>query len=918
MLAPAAALDVWVRDVRARRARRLVRLRPEIDPSGLTTFQARAGELDWLRKRHNEMSRRNSRQRRRARVVRILPRRAGESGQSAGRPLMLFIYGRPGVGKTALAQVLAQMLRRSYPDGQLSADLGVAGGRRSPRDILRVFLGQLGMPEDELREAVLLGNAFRAATDKRRLVIILDAARDARQIQAVLPGGDRCAVIVTSRANLAWTEHNALRVDTPSPAEAARILRAYLETDADLPGPIEMPSAESIAQAAELCGRQPIALRAVGDKARHARGGLREVVEGLLEPRTRLRRLAYGGRDAAERISTEYDLLGRKLQQALQVLTVVYASSFTPWVFQPLLGTSLVESANLMASLSEVGLLDEFQADPTGFPRYQFNTLVRLFAERELGTTEALGETRAVRTRRNLRRALLILALQVNQVLDPETDFGIPPGFPHDWIPGIANWRSRVAAHADFWVRVEYPNLVEAVREAYGCGLFTLTWKLAAQLTDCDVTHPFTDAVRDAFDKAREAAGSADDPGALAWVLLAEGSAMVAGEDYAEAVATLAKAFHAAEELGDRLVSARACRLIGQVEQRCGTFGAAANSLRTAQEALRQATPLSPASELGKELTRERAIVASLLAENELITSPARDPGTVSRHSRLLPANASFAEHLTAARIARRCDDLTTAREELDKAADAIGGDDRLAFQLRLERLSCSLATGLAPADRADAVADAAHLVVASAAESAAVSSAEARILLAQALLANGDAAQCLSTLSELPPGAVPADRFPRVYARLLRLQAEARYVSRDLAGAEQSAREATKQFGAMNDFMSRAEAQLLLGAIQLRSGQRAAARISLLTALETFQRCGDVRNADQALALLAGSAFVLAARVAVARIRCWLLRTDRLRLARVLGGAGGMSLPWTPRASRSAGSRRRRASRGRCAQGPA
>ena len=883
VLKAATTMPVWFRDVRKQRARRKVRLRPDMLPPRLTTFRGRAHDLNWLRSRHDELDRRNRRRRCKARVQQVLREQLSSTDGPLGRPLMLFLYGSPGVGKTALAQELAHKLRSSYPDGQLYVNLGVAGGPRTPRDILRVFLRELGWPEDELREAVKLGNAFRAATTKRRLLVVLDAARDAHQIEAVLPGGDRCAVIVTSRANLAGTEHGAWRVDTPSPAEAASIMSAYLTTDADLPGDIEIPSAELIAEAAELCGRQPIALRAIGEKARHTSGGLRDIVSGLRNPQARLHRLAYGGRDAGERIATEYDLLGQRLQLALQVLALVEASNFTPWVLQPLLGTRLPESANLMAALSEVGLLNEFQNDPTGFPRYEFGALVRLFAEHELRNTRASDEAPLIRAQGNFRLGLVMLAMQVTAELDPDADLGIPPEIPEDWVPIIDDWKHRVARHARFWIRAEFPNLVEAAREAYDRSLYTLTWKLCAQLTDCDVAHPFTDAVRDAFEKARDAAGSADDPQALALVLLAEGSCLLAGERYTNAVATFAEALQEAQGPGDYLIRARACRLIGQAEQRLGTYAAAADHLRTAQDALRLAAPAD-------ELAREAGIIAALLAENHFHTNPDHRAKTGSHGLDMPPANASFIEHLTAARVARHRNDLAACRAALQKAADAIDGDDRLAFQLQLERISCSLKCLQTQADQADVIADAAHLVVTSAAADATMSSAEARILLAEALLARGDSAHCLSTLSALTlphVAAGSADRWPRLHAQRLRLQGEAQFISGDLAEAEQSTRFAAEQFAEMKDFWGQADAQLLLGAIQLTARRRSAALISLLTALENFQRCGDNLNAERALALLAHPALLLAGRTITVQIKRWRQRLPahgRLRPPQGLG----------------------------------
>ncbi len=769
VLTVAAAVVVWFRDVRERRARRQVRLRPQMLPPRLTYFRGRARDLEWLRDRYDQLDG-AGRPRRRGAVSRQRPRRqASAADKPSGRPLMLFLYGGPGVGKTALASELAHELRASYPDGQLYVNLGVAGGRRSPRDILRVFLRELGWPEDELREAVQLGEKFRAATAKRRLLIVLDSARDTRQIEAVLPGGDRCAVIVTSRANLAGTEQRAWRVGTTTPAEAARILTAYLAADADLPSDSEVPAPELIAEAAEQCGRQPIALRAIGEKARHTHGGLETVVSELRDPQERLEHLAYGGRDASERIATEYDLLGRRLQAALQALVLVEAPSFVPWVLQPLLGTTLPESANLMAALSEVGLLDEFQTDPTGFPRYEFSPLVRLFAQHELHKTLESDAALVTEAKFNLRRGLLLLAKEVMSELYPRDDFGVIPGFRPEWVPTIPDWKRTVAAHAGFWIRAEFPNLIEAIREAHECGLYLLTWKLSAQLTDCDVFHAFTDAVRDAFERARGAAASADDTRARALVLFAEGSCQLAGERCADAVTTLTDALREAERLGDHLLVARVSQRIGQAERRGGRYDVAASHLQMAQDALAH---VAPDGRQAGEIAAEAGIIASLHTENVFDTNPAGAAGTYPDPQQLgVPgASACFTEYVVAARAARRRNDFAACRTALGKAADAIDGYERFAFQLRLQRIACSLKSPLTPADLTDLVADAANLVVVADAAGATVSGAEARILLAAALLASGDPARSLNTVP-VPAEAVLARQFGDIshVQRLLR-----------------------------------------------------------------------------------------------------------------------------------------------------
>jgi hypothetical protein len=784
----------------------------------------------------------------------------------------LFLYGSPGVGKTELAKKLAEELRASYPDGQLYVTGGVAGGRRTPRDILRVFMKELGLPEAELREAVQLGNAFRAATANRRMLVVLDAARDKRQIQAILPGGDSSTVIVTSRANLAEKNQDAWRVDRPSPAEAARILRAYLATGTHVPDGTDASSPELIAEAAELCGRQPIALRAIGERVRDARGSvkLRDIVSTLQNPETRLQRLAYGGRDAGERIATEYAQLSRKSQSALQLLTLVKASSFTPWVLQPLLQTSLPECVKLMAALSEVGLLEESPTDPTDFPRYGFSPLVRLFAEREAASARAADEAPFTQAQKNLRAGLLRRAQQVAAELDPAVDLGAPPDMAPDWEPDVEDWRQRVAQEAPFWVRAEFPNVVEAAREAHDYGLQKLTWKLCAQLTECDVVHPCNDDLRDAFEKARDAAraGSEGDPGAFALVLLAEGCCLLAGEHYTDGIATLTDAFEEAQRLGDHLLEARVSRLIAQAEQRLGDYTTAAYRLRSAQDTLRRAAP--DKSRTGG-LSEEGTLIAALLTENDFHVNPEHWARNSSSDTDA-PSSASFTEHLVAARIARHRNDLPACQAALRKAAEAINGDEQLAFQLRLERIACALEGRLTAAQQQDAIAEAAHLVVAAAAVGATTTSAEARILLAEGLLASGDARQCIGTLAPLD-AAEPARYWPRLHARRMRLQAEARLLSGDLAGAEFSARSAVEQSMEMRDYWAQADSQLLLGRIQIARKRQSAARVSLLMALEGFDLCGDHRNADRALALLAAPSVLLACRTIASWLKWRLLR---------------------------------------------
>ncbi|GAA0440099.1 transcriptional regulator [Acrocarpospora corrugata] len=105
------------------------------------------------------------------------------------------LCGPAGVGKTALALQWAHDRADWFPDGHLFADLDEA----EPAVVLGRFLRALGVPRTDIpgdrAERVAL---FRSWTARRRLVVVLDRARNATQVLPLLPGGANCRVIVTS------------------------------------------------------------------------------------------------------------------------------------------------------------------------------------------------------------------------------------------------------------------------------------------------------------------------------------------------------------------------------------------------------------------------------------------------------------------------------------------------------------------------------------------------------------------------------------------------------------------------------------------------------------------------------------------------------------------------------------------------
>ncbi len=138
-----------------------------------------------------------------ARLRGLLTRAPGTARPAA--VTVAVVAGTPGLGKTALAVHAAHELRAGFPDGQLYVSLlGASEQPVVPGEILARLLRDLGVKPDQIpagqEERAAL---YRTRLADRRVLIVLDDARDAAQVRPLLPGSASCAVIVTSRHRLA-------------------------------------------------------------------------------------------------------------------------------------------------------------------------------------------------------------------------------------------------------------------------------------------------------------------------------------------------------------------------------------------------------------------------------------------------------------------------------------------------------------------------------------------------------------------------------------------------------------------------------------------------------------------------------------------------------------------------------------------
>ncbi|MFI7130566.1 AfsR/SARP family transcriptional regulator [Nonomuraea sp. NPDC050153] len=116
------------------------------------------------------------------------------------------IGGMAGVGKTTLAVHWAHRVAHRFPDGQLYVNLrgfDRLGSAMNPAEALRSFLEALGVPPHRIPVAMdAQVGLYRSLLARRRVLILLDNARDADQVRPLLPGSPGSLVLITSRDRL--------------------------------------------------------------------------------------------------------------------------------------------------------------------------------------------------------------------------------------------------------------------------------------------------------------------------------------------------------------------------------------------------------------------------------------------------------------------------------------------------------------------------------------------------------------------------------------------------------------------------------------------------------------------------------------------------------------------------------------------
>lgn len=396
-------------------------------------------------------------------------------GDAGGGAVTATIGGAGGVGKTWLALRWAHDNRDRFPDGQLYVNMrGFDPGAEpvTPAVAVRGFLDALGVPAEAIPEDAQARTAlYRSRIGGRRLLIVVDNARDSAQVLPLLPGGDACRVLVTSRHQLpgllAGNGARPVPLDVLGDADAARLLRWHLG-DARVTAE---PAA--VRMLVRRCAGLPLALGIIAARAALQPDlPLAALADDLADASTRLDALDAGelAVDLRAVLACSYVALPDEQARMFGLLGLVAGPDIGLPAAARLADLPPGRTRTVLRHLAGAHLVQEHSPG-----RYRMHDLVRLYAA-EQGSRLGVEGDQAVR---RLICHYLETARAAALLLNPHhREIASAPGADR---PGGTQLGDRAQALA--WFTAEHAVLLAAVEQAAATGAEPHAWRLAASLT---------------------------------------------------------------------------------------------------------------------------------------------------------------------------------------------------------------------------------------------------------------------------------------------------------------------------------------------------------------------------------------------------------------------------------------------------
>ncbi|MFE2142431.1 tetratricopeptide repeat protein [Streptomyces sp. NPDC059456] len=638
------------------------------------------------------------------------------SGRKAKSPRarVLLVAGRPGSGRTALAEAFVREVGDDYPDGVLRVRLTTPGGEtvateRAIRTLLE-GLGEAtppGAAEDEL------SSALRAALTGRRTILLVDDAADPYQVDALLPDTPECLVVITAEGPLTGIPDvrpcTLGGLDTPS---GVQMLGRRI---GDTRITVDPRAAEALV---EECGGQPAALALAGGwLAAHPKAAVADVAKQLHEMPP-----ATGG-PLARAFRLVYESLPQPAQRTLRLLPLAPAGIVDSHTASALAGCSVAAAQSTLEDFAGLGLVRHASDGLFLLPGCLAPLIQALLEAKERTAEVQLARARMLeRTVRLLHSCRVMAETGEGEEGDgdgadggprlhgPEKLEGLPRAlrFPDrraaaTWLdtrlPALSAAASLAVADGglDTLARRLVAALVRALAEHRGTagaapelyGLHRLVLDVAERrglhreqaaallnLADLDAETGRTQEALERYRAALDAGRAANDPYATGRAMESVGGAYQELADWHRAADWFGRALAQALARGERADEARLYGRLGNVHMYAGRYGDALRSWRTAAAGYRKLADVPGQAKALSEMAR----IQEYAGRPEESLHTCREAVELARRAADLRLQAALQVRL--ADTLDRLGDPAAARLHRS-AADRLLGDDPAACEIR-------------------------------------------------------------------------------------------------------------------------------------------------------------------------------------------------------------------------------------------
>ncbi|WP_406181770.1 tetratricopeptide repeat protein [Streptomyces sp. NBC_01006] len=632
------------------------------------------------------------------------------SGRKAKAPRarVLLVAGRPGSGRTALAEAFVREVAADYPDGVLRTRLTSPGGQTVTTErAIRTLLEGLGEPTPPGAAEDELSSALRAALAHRKAILLVDDAADPYQVDALLPDTPECLVVITAEGPL--TGIPDVRPCTLGGLDTPSGVQMLAQRIGDTRIAVDPRAAEGLA---EECGGQPAALALVGGwLAAHPKAAVSDVAKQLhdMPPGT--------GGPLGRGFRLVYESLPQPAQRTLRLLPLAPAGIVDSHTASALAGCSVAAAQSTLEDFAGLGLLRHASDGLFLLPGCLVPLLQALLETKERPAEVELARARMLERTVRLLHSCRVMARPDDNGANGEDEADVRERL--DGLPRALRFPDRRAAAT--WLDTRLPALSAAASLAVADGgLDTLARRLVAalvralaehrgtaeaapelyglhrlvldvaerrslhreqaaallNLADLDAETGRTQEALERYRAALDAGRAANDPYATGRAMESVGGAYQELADWHRAADWFGRALSQALARGERADEARLYGRLGNVHTYAGRYGDALRSWRTAAAGYRKLADVPGQAKALSEMAR----IQEYAGRPEESLHTCREAVELARRAGDLRLQAALQVRL--ADTLDRLGDPAAARLHRS-AADRLLGDDPAACEIR-------------------------------------------------------------------------------------------------------------------------------------------------------------------------------------------------------------------------------------------